>query len=670
MGVARLSRVTIILPRSDYQEALTYLSQFEDFHKIPTEQGAFDPATEELAVRAVRLYARADQAVRSLSVPLSPPMLDVIFRGTKVLQTEYEAARWKELLEKAELKVKPILDEVNEAVERLAEVEKRERDSRALLEALSLVSDLPVDLDKMSKMKWMKGVVAITEKETLEELRNSLPDEIFASQPLAGSQAVVFIAAPTGEGGKIEKVLRTLEIKPLALPAELPQNPPEAYRSLSDAIVRLQGEVHEVEEKIERLRVGHSQELLAVRELANLGRLMLDEVRNSGKLKRMAILSGFIPAKREDEISEKFGKWIVHFERDGHFMEGDGEVPTLIVNPKSMRPFAKVTESQGTPGKHEVDPTPLISIFFPIFFGMMFGDLGHGLIVTGFGLLLRSRSDRNLKQWGTIFTAAGISASIFGTLFGEIFGFSIGRLVPIPAVLEIVQHTANGASLNQAGIATIISVALLIGLVHITLGLSLSVYESAKAHERLELLLDKVPALVMYIGGIGFGLAFIEAGYSFKGVLSSSLGVLSIIVITPALLIIAFGKGVATITGRLHEDSAAMEFVQGAIELLVRIAEFVANTISYARLAILLLVHAALLLTVNMLYYSYPGYLYIVVFPIAIFNIMIILLEGLIVYIQDMRLHLYEWFTKFYSGEGVPFRKILPERERVRIRWL
>ena len=71
-----------------------------------------------------------------------------------------------------------------------------------------------------------------------------------------------------------------------------------------------------------------------------------------------------------------------------------------------------------------------------------------------------------------------------------------------------------------------------------------------------------------------------------------------------------------------------------------------------------------------MLYYSYSSYAYIIVFPLAIFNIMIILLEGLIVYIQDMRLHLYEWFTKFYNGEGVPFRRILPERERIRIKWL
>ena len=70
MGVARLSKVTVILPRADYQEALTRLSQFEEFHRVPTEQGAFDPATEELAVRAVKLFAQTDQAVKILSLTL------------------------------------------------------------------------------------------------------------------------------------------------------------------------------------------------------------------------------------------------------------------------------------------------------------------------------------------------------------------------------------------------------------------------------------------------------------------------------------------------------------------------------------------------------------------------------------------------------------------------
>jgi len=670
VGVARLSKVTVILPRADYQEALTRLSQFEEFHRVPTEQGAFDPATEELAVRAVKLFAQTDQAVKSLSLPLSPPMLDVIFRGVSVPETVYEAERWNELLDRAESEARPLVEAVNAAVGRLSQLEKEEQDTRALSEALRSVADLPVDLGKLGQLKRMSAVVAISEKDTLDELRNSLADLVFVAQPLSGSKVVVLVAGPVGDSGRIEKVLRTLEVSPIVLPSDLPQNPPQAFKSLVERAERLSAERQRAEEEVEKLKAAQSEKLLACREIAYIAHQMLDEVRNSGNLKRMATLSGYIPASRQREFLEKFAGWMVYAERDGHLGNPEMKVPTLIVNPKPIKPFAKVTESQGTPGKHEIDPTPIISFVFPIFFGMMFGDLGHGVVVTAFGLLLRSRSDGNLKQWGTIFTAAGLSASVFGVLFGEIFGFSLGQLVPIPAVIEIVQHAANGTSLNQAAIKPMLAIALLIGLFHITFGLSLSVYQAARAHERLELILDRIPALVLYLGGIGFGLAFIGTGYDFKGILSTQLGLVSILVATPALLIIGFGKGVATLAGKLHEDSAAMAFVQGIIEILIKIAEFVANTISYARLAILLFVHAALLLALNKIYYAYAGSPYIFVLPLVIFNILIIVFEGLMVYIQDMRLHLYEWFTKFYSGEGIPFKRILPERERIRIKWL
>ncbi|TLX99659.1 MAG: hypothetical protein E6K95_09350 [Thaumarchaeota archaeon] len=456
MGVARLSRVTVMLPRGDYQEALTYLSQFEEFHRISTEQGAFDPATEGLAVRAVRLFAQTDQAVKSLSLPLSPPMLDVIFRGVSVPETVYEAARWNELLDKAEGEARPVVDAVNGAVGRLAQLEKDEQDTRALSEALRSVADLSVDLGMLGQLKRMTGVVAIAEKDTLDELRNSLSDLVFVAQPLRGSQSVVLVAGPAGDAGRIEKVLRTLEVTPIVLPSDLPQNPPEAFRSLVARAEGLSAEKRKAEEEVEKLTAAHSQKLLACRELASVAHQMLDEVRNSGKLERMAILSGYIPASREGEFREKFARWMVYADHDGGHQKDHPELalPTLLVHSSSTRAFAKVTESQGLPGRHEVDPTPIISLVFPVFFGMMFGDLGHGLVVTAFGLLLRSRSDRNLKQWGTIFTTAGISASVFGTLFGEIFGFSIGQLVPIPPLLEIVTHTSSGASLNSTGITT------------------------------------------------------------------------------------------------------------------------------------------------------------------------------------------------------------------------
>ena len=89
--------------------------------------------------------------------------------------------------------------------------------------------------------------------------------------------------------------------------------------------------------------------------------------------------------------------------------------------------------------------------------------------------------------------------------------------------------------------------------------------------------------------------------------------------------------------------------------ILVRIVEMLSNIISYSRIGIMLLVHSALLVTVNQSY-LHGGGLAVLIGG----NIGIMLIEGLIVYIQTIRLHLYEWFPKWYIGEGVEFKKLVP----------
>jgi V/A-type H+-transporting ATPase subunit I len=338
-------------------------------------------------------------------------------------------------------------------------------------------------------------------------------------------------------------------------------------------------------------------------------------------------------------------------------------------NSGPAKSFEKITENQGFPGGHEVDPTPLITFVFPVFFGMMFADFGHGLVVTVFSLILRSRKDRNIRAWGNIFLAAGISAMVFGILLGEVFGLDLGQIVPLPAFLPVVTHGQGPlfyqANLNYAGVLQILTIALLIGIAHIITGLSLDIYQAVRSGEKFELLVEKIPTLVMYVSGLGFGLAFIQANFSFN-ILGTPLGLISTIVVLAVAIEVIVWKGVATIMGRIHEESVPMAFVGGLIELLVKISEFLSNTISYARLGILLLVHAALLLALNK-FFALPVYEAIV--PVVIFNIMIMVLEGLIVYIQDLRLHLYEFFTKFYEGYGTPFRKLLPDRVRTKVAW-
>ena len=198
------------------------------------------------------------------------------------------------------------------------------------------------------------------------------------------------------------------------------------------------------------------------------------------------------------------------------------------------------------------------------------------------------------------------------------------------------------------------------------------------AHNPVELWLERVPVFTMYVSGVGYGLAFIGVGYSFNVLASSSpnpllgvpnnlVGGISLVVLIPSILVLLAGKSVAIAAGRLKEGSVLGSLANGGLEVFERISQFMSNTISYIRLAVMLLVHAGLLLITNEYFAPWNNPLYTPIW--IILNLLIVGFEAMIVYIQDLRLHLYEFFTKFYRGTGKPFTRIFPDKPRVSIEW-
>jgi V/A-type H+-transporting ATPase subunit I len=311
---------------------------------------------------------------------------------------------------------------------------------------------------------------------------------------------------------------------------------------------------------------------------------------------------------------------------------------------------------------------------------MMFGDVGHGLILTAFMLLVRQRSTGSMRQWANLFVVAGISATVFGVVFGEFFEQPFSSIVPIPPLVEII-HRAAGAqdTFSINGVYLVMEVAILIGVLHLLTALGLDVYQGTKENNRLELWLEKIPVFTMYLGGVGYGLAFVGLSFTSFNVLISSapapligipnnvLGAISLALLVPSMVVLLAGKAVAISTGKM-KGSVGGALANGGLEVFERISQFMSNTISYVRLAVMLLVHAGLLLITNQYFAPWTSALNVV--PWVILNILIIAFEAFIVYVQDLRLHLYEFFTKFYTGTGTPFRKILPDRARIRINWL
>ena len=678
MGVARLTKVTIISPRSEYEDVAKALAHFEDFHPLEGAAPDFDPGVQELTVKAVRLFAQADQAVKDLGLKLMPGQMDIVFRGVKIPQSTFEASNWEELLNKADAELEPIGEEVRAEKVSLQKAQKDEADSEALMGILQVVSGFSSNLTGLSDLELLKATVSIVPNEKLAEFRKSLPGAVFLSQAVSKEQTLVLVAVPKTEEARLDKTMKLLELKPLTIPPDFPQNPAEAYGKAAQEHKSAVAAREKAEAQMAESRERHGTKLLALRELTEVARKTLDEARVSGGMNRMAMISGYIPAKKEARMRDMFGRWIVHMEPVNP-EKTEVPVPTLMENSRGLGLFQPVTLEQGIPAKHEVDPTPLVSFVFPIFFGMMFGDVGHGLILTAFMLLVRQRSTGNMRQWANIFVVAGISSIFFGVIFGEFFEQSFSSFVPIPPLVEIIHRAAGAQDTFQiSGVYLVMEVAIIIGVFHLITALGLDVYEASKEHNKLELWLEKVPVLTMYISGVGYGLAFVGVGFSFN-VLSSSapaplisipnnvLGAISLAVLIPSMLVLLAGKAVAISAGKM-KGSLAGALSNGGLEVFERISQFMSNSISYVRLAVMLLVHAGLLLITNQ--YFAPWSSPVNIAPWVILNIMIIAFEAFIVYVQDLRLHLYEFFTKFYSGTGKPFRKILPDRARIRINWL
>jgi len=684
LGVARLTKVTVISPRSEYGEVAKALAQFGDFHPLEGAEPNFDPGVQELTVKAVRLFAQADQAVKDLELQLMPGQMDIVFRGVKIPRSAFQAASWRELLEKAESQLAPMAEEVRGEKVQLQKAEKEVADSEAMMGALKVVSGFSSDLTGLTDLKLFKAVVAIVPNEKLEEFRKSVVGAVFLTHGVSKEQTLVMVMVRKAEETRLDKTMKLLDLKPLNLPANLPQNPAEAYKRAVQEHDLAVAERAKAEARMAETREKNGTSLLALRELSEVARDTLDEARVSGGMHRMAMISGYIPAKEEARMKERFGRWIVQTE-EVHPESAEGHVPVLMQNSQAPGLYQPITLEQGTPGEHEVDPTPLVSFVFPVFFGMMFADVGHGLILSLFMLLVRQRSTGNMRKWANMFLVAGISATIFGVVFGEFFELSFANIVPIPAAVEIIHRAAGAADTFNflpspfEGVNLVLIVSLLIGVAHLTTALALDVYQGVKAHNRIELWLERVPVFTMYVSGVGYGLAFIGVGYSFNvlassapnplmGVPNNLLGAVSLVVLVPSMLVLLAGKSLAVATGRLKEGSALGALSNGGLEVFERISQFMSNTISYIRLAVMLLVHAGLLLITNEYFAPWNNIAYAPIW--VILNLLIVGFEAMIVYIQDLRLHLYEFFTKFYGGTGRPFTKIFPDKPRIRIDWL
>ena len=370
-----------------------------------------------------------------------------------------------------------------------------------------------------------------------------------------------------------------------------------------------------------------------------------DVCKGRGEVSGMYVLSGWIPADTLAEIrktvEEEAPMTTVMVEETKDITYSGIRVPTLLQNNPFFRAFQDIVSMYSLPSYGEIDPSPIVAISFILYFGFMFGDIGHGLMIFLASSVLVKKGMMK-RSFGQVMKYAAASSIIFGGLYGSIFGLEN----VIPALWLSPMHDTN----------KLLIVAICMGVFMISLGLVLNMITQYRAKDFGRLLFDGqgMAGLMLY-----WTMAALAAIYMTgtkipevaADIMWAGIGVL--------MLLMIFRDVLARYL--LHQKDEGESVVLNIFEIMHNLMSFVSNTASFVRLAAFALNHVGLSLAVIMLsemVHSLPGGIVMKGIILVIGNIVIVCLEGLIVFIQTLRLEYYEFFGKFYKGGGSAFKPV------------
>jgi vacuolar-type H+-ATPase subunit I/STV1 len=323
--------------------------------------------------------------------------------------------------------------------------------------------------------------------------------------------------------------------------------------------------------------------------------------------------------------------------------ERDPDAPVRLRNMSLFKPFELIVKMMGMPANSEIDPTPLAALTFILVFGLMFGDLGQGLVLAATGLALRyiagKKKSEDLGHAGGILFACGLSAALCGILYGNLF--SSEQLIPALWIRPTEK------------IMRLFSVTILLGAVIIAIGLCLNIINAFINSDYVAALLEKkgMAVLVLYSAIVIMAIMFMTHDRT------PQFWEICAFIIAP-LLIFCLRGVLGPVLFKAHKPHNVGEYITETVMDVVEIAlSMFANTVSFIRVGAFALAHAGLsIVTYTLAGMVDPGLKSAgAIAVIVIGNIFIIGFEGMICGIQSMRLEYYEFFSKFYKGDGIVF---------------
>ncbi len=455
---------------------------------------------------------------------------------------------------------------------------------------------------------------------------------------------------PNSKADDVDRIFSRLFFEPVDISDihEKPEKYIERQLTLGSSYEK---EIEQLNKEVDAYVKEHETEILKVFSTLCKHHAFVSIKNHACKYRKSFILVGWIPSEYEGQIEQL----LTPIESvEVTFTKAEEEMkhspPVKLKNPFFFRPFEYYTEMYGLPNAREIDPSGFIAITYTLLFGIMFGDVGHGLMLLIAAIFMYKKMKMPL---GALLIPCSISSMIFGAIYGSVFGFE-ELLNPVYKALFGLSDKPVKVMEGQTTMMLIFG-AVGIGVALLTIAMILNIISSFKRGDVGNALfgVNGVAGLVFYASLV----AGLVCSLVLKVNIMNTAYVIGLIVLP--LILVFFREPLSKLIKgekKLFEGSFGSFVVDNLFEMFEVALSYVTNTMSFLRVGAFILVHAGMMTVVFVLAEMFGPVGYWI--TVLVGNVLVMALEALLVGIQVLRLEYYEMFSRFYIGDGRKYEPV------------
>ena len=643
--------VELLVLKDDISKVLSYFGRNACFQfqnsLYEAEKKNVDKANEPF-----ELYKQLEQSCSYLNIAVNPEE-----------EIKYDLASEKDFEE-----AKQIIEQIKSLQKsETEETENNRKAKESYEEALSL-ANLSASASELANASFLKLKVGKINPADLENIKAEVPQDAVIVA-LGEDKTRIFAAGPKDNTEKLDEVLDKYNFTEIQLPEDFKGLSEDAIESMKKQIDDSDAKLSEITDQKNNFANSNSDKIKTLLDKLSISSQIGDiECKLEGTEYVYRLTGWVVSAELEkifNELDELTEKRIAVRKYDPYevpeVLEKKEKVPSEIRHGKLISSFKRMVFSYGSPVYGTIDPTPFVALFFTFLFGLMFGDAGQGLCFLILGILMATKTIKfgGWNKFAPIFMAIGCTSMIMGVLTGEFFANET-LLVPVARFLtglfgEPRDHILHlMPSSDPHSILTMFKFfgfSVAVGFIINSTGLILNLINNFRQKKFGKTFFGKngLSGVIFFWYVIAFALrlAFFKH--------TPQLYDWIIIVVT--LFFAAFGEPFERLVDGerpVFENGFGAAVIGGVVELIEVVSGYMSNTVSFLRVGAFGLAHAVLGYIISSMSALAPlvGELAILI----IGNAIVVVLEGMIVAIQVIRLQYYEFFSKFFNETGVEFK--------------